>query len=87
MVEPVRIRVSAERPYDVVVGRGLLGDITDAVGGASSVVILHQPSLGSTAEVIRAEFTEAGLNANRIEVPDAEDGKALSVAGFCYSVL
>jgi 3-dehydroquinate synthase len=87
MVEPVRIRVSAERPYDVVVGRGLLGDITEALSGASSVAILHQPTLGATAEVIRAEFAEAGLNAHRIEVPDAEDGKALSVAGFCYSVL
>src|ERR1700761_606814 len=87
MVEPVRIRVSAERPYDVVVGRGLLGEITDALSGASSVAILHQPSLGATAEVIRAEFAAAGLDANRIEVPDAEDGKALSVAGFCSSVL
>jgi 3-dehydroquinate synthase len=87
MVEPVRIRVSAERPYDVVVGRGLLGDITGALAGASSVAILHQPSLGATAEVVRAEFVEAGLNAHRVEVPDAEDGKALSVAGFCYSVL
>jgi 3-dehydroquinate synthase len=87
MVEPVRIRVSAERPYDVVVGRGLLGDITAALAGASSVAILHQPSLGATAEVVRAEFVEAGLNAHRVEVPDAEDGKALSVAGFCYSVL
>jgi 3-dehydroquinate synthase len=87
MVEPVRIRVSAERPYDVVVGRGLLGDITAALAGASSVAIVHQPSLGATAEVVREEFSVAGLNAHRIEVPDAEDGKALSVAGFCYSVL
>jgi 3-dehydroquinate synthase len=87
MVEPVRIRVSAERPYDVVVGRGLLGGITETLAGASSVAILHQPSLGVTAEVVRTEFAEAGLNANRIEVPDAEDGKKLSVAGFCYSAL
>lgn len=87
MVEPVRIRVSAERPYDVVVGRGLLGDITEALKGASSVAILHQPTLAATAEVVRAEFAAADLNAHRVEVPDAEDGKALSVAGFCYSVL
>jgi 3-dehydroquinate synthase len=87
MVEPVRIRVSAERPYDVVVGRGLLSELTEAVRGASGVAILHQPSLGVTAELVREEFVEAGVDANRIEVPDAEDGKALSVAGFCYSVL
>jgi 3-dehydroquinate synthase len=83
----VRIRVSAERPYDVVVGRGLLADITAALADASSVAILHQPSLGVTAEVVREEFAAAGLDANRVEVPDAEDGKALNVAGFCYSVL
>lgn len=87
MVEPVRIRVSAERPYDVVVGRGLLGDITEALKGASSVAILHQPSLAATAEAVREEFAAADLDAHRVEVPDAEDGKALSVAGFCYAVL
>ena len=87
MIEPIRIRVNAEHPYDVVVGRGLLGDLTDALAGASAVAVLHQPSLGVTAEVIRAEFAAAGLDAHRVEVPDAEDGKALSVAEFCYSVL
>lgn len=87
MVDPVRITVSAERPYDVVVGRGLLGDITTALAGASSVAIVHQPTLGATAEAVRAEFAEAGLDAHRIEIPDAEDGKALAVAEFCYGVL
>jgi 3-dehydroquinate synthase len=87
MTEPVRIRVNAEHPYDVVIGTGLLGDLTDTLVGASAVAILHQPTLGMTAEVIRAEFAMAGLDAHRIEVPDAEDGKALSVAEFCYSVL
>ena len=87
MVEPVRIAVSAERPYDVVVGRGLLGDITEALAGASSVAIVHQPTLAATAEVVRTEFAEAGLDAHRIEIPDAEDGKTLAVAEFCYGVL
>jgi 3-dehydroquinate synthase len=87
MTEPIRITVNAEHPYDVVVGRGLLADLTDTLAGASTVAILHQPTLNVTAEVIRAEFVAAGLDAHRIEVPDAEDGKALSVAEFCYSVL
>lgn len=87
MVEPERISVRAEHPYEVVVGRGLLGDITDAVRGASGVAIVHQPSLTETAEALRAEFAAAGLDAHRIEVPDAEDGKALAVAEFCYAVL
>jgi 3-dehydroquinate synthase len=85
--EPVRIKVSAERPYDVVIGRGLLGELTDAVRGAPAVAIIHQPTLTATAEAVRAELAAAGLDAHRVEVPDAEDGKALTVAGFCYSVL
>jgi 3-dehydroquinate synthase len=85
--EPARVRVGAERPYDVVIGRGLLGELTEQVADASSVAILHQPTLTETAEAVRAEFVAAGGNAHRVEVPDAEDGKALSVAGFCYSVL
>jgi 3-dehydroquinate synthase len=87
MAEPTRIRVSAERPYDVVIGRGLLGDLTNTMTGASAVAIVHQPTLGVTAELVREEFVAAGLDAHRVEVPDAEDGKALSVAEFCYSVL
>jgi 3-dehydroquinate synthase len=87
MTEPIRIRVAAERPYEVVIGRSLLGELTDAVRGASGVAILHQPTLVTTAEAVRAEFEAAGLNAHRIEIPDAEDGKALSVASFCWEVL
>jgi 3-dehydroquinate synthase len=87
MAEPTRIRVSAERPYDVVIGRGLLADLTNTVTGASAVAIVHQPTLAITAEVVREEFVAAGLDAHRVEVPDAEDGKALTVAEFCYSVL
>lgn len=87
MVEPARITVSAERPYDVIIGRGLLGDLVEHVRGASGVAIVHPPTLAATAEAVRAELGSAGLDAHRIEIPDAEDGKALSVAGFCYTVL
>ena len=44
MTEPIRIRVAAEKPYDVIVGRSLLGELTEAVRGASSVAIVHQPT-------------------------------------------
>ncbi|HEX3789400.1 MAG TPA: 3-dehydroquinate synthase [Pseudonocardiaceae bacterium] len=87
MSEPVRIRVRTERPYDVLIGRGLLGELTEAVRGASGVAIVHPPTLVETAEAVRTEFEAAGLDAHRVEIPDAEDGKALSVAGFCWDVL
>jgi 3-dehydroquinate synthase len=87
MSESVRIAVSAERPYEVVVGRGLLAEIASSVADRSKIVILHQPSLAPIAEVMRVELEESGTEAYRLEVPDAEDGKTLSVTEFCYSVL
>lgn len=87
MAEPVRIRVEAERPYHVIVGRGLLGELIETVRGGSSVVIIHQPTLSTTAENVRAELVAAGVDAQRIEIPDAEDGKSLTVAAFCWEVL
>ncbi|TCP46271.1 3-dehydroquinate synthase [Tamaricihabitans halophyticus] len=87
MTEPVRIPVNTANPYEVVVGHGLLGELTETVRGASSVALVHPPTLTTTAEAARAELVEAGLDAHRVEIPDAEEGKALSVAGFCWEVL
>ncbi|MGH3624405.1 MAG: iron-containing alcohol dehydrogenase, partial [Sciscionella sp.] len=87
MSDPVRVRVASERPYDVVVGRGLLGELTDALRGASSVAIIHQPTQCTTAEAVRETLTAEGVDAHRVEVPDAEQGKNLSVAEFCWEVL
>ncbi|WP_130343061.1 3-dehydroquinate synthase [Herbihabitans rhizosphaerae] len=85
--EPTRIRVSTAAPYDVVIGRGLLEELVRAVGDASKVAVIHTPTLGRTAEATRDELVAAGLDAHRVEIPDAEDGKALTVAAFCWEVL
>ncbi|MCP2248461.1 3-dehydroquinate synthase [Lentzea aerocolonigenes] len=87
MTEPVRIRVAAEKPYDVVIGRGLLGDIVEFLRGTAKIAIVHQPTLAATAEVLVDELKAVGADAHRVEVPDAEDGKDLAVAGFCWDVL
>ncbi|MER6797323.1 3-dehydroquinate synthase, partial [Amycolatopsis mediterranei] len=87
MSDPVRIPVATAQPYDVVVGRGLLGDLTGHLADASKIALIHPPTLTATAEAIRDELTAAGLEAHRVEIPDAEDGKALTVAGFCWEVL
>ena len=91
MAEPVRIRVAAEKPYDVLIGHDLAGDLTEFVRGAAGhgavVAIVHQPTLVERAEAVRTAFTDAGIDAHRIEIPDAEDGKELPVAAFCWEVL
>ncbi|MET8799927.1 3-dehydroquinate synthase [Nocardia sp. NPDC004568] len=90
MTEPTRIEVRTAQPYPVIIGRGLLGDLVEVVsgaGGVRTVALFHQPSLVETAEVVRTTLAEAGLDAHRIEIPDAEAGKELAVAGFCWEVL
>ncbi len=85
--EPVIVEVQSESPYPVMIGRGLLGDIVDRLRGRRTVAIFYQPSLAETAEAVREAIAEAGVDAHRVEIPDAEDGKELPVAAFCWEVL
>jgi 3-dehydroquinate synthase len=87
MTEPVTVNVLVERPYPVIIGRGLLDDLTRTLDGRHKVAILHQPVLNQTAEAIRDHLSEKGLDAHRIEIPDAEAGKELPVVGFIWDVL
>ena len=48
---------------------------------------MHQPSITNTVESVREELAADGIDAHRVEVPDAEEGKSLAVAGFCWEVL
>ncbi len=88
MTEPVRIDVATERPYPVLVGRGVRERLpaTVVAMGASTAVLVHQPALTDIAEQVREELAAVGVEAHRVEVPDAEDGKSLAVAGFCWEV-
>lgn len=85
--DPVRINVATDHPYEVLLGRGMLSELTELIGHASVVAVLHTQTLTTTAETVRAELVENGLDAHRVEIPDAEDGKAVSVADFCWEVL
>lgn len=85
--EPVVVEVRSEAPYPVVIGRGLLPEIIEACSSSRTVAIFYQPPLAQTAEAVREQLEAAGINAHRIEIPDAEAGKDLAVAGFCWDVL
>ncbi|WOC14215.1 3-dehydroquinate synthase [Gordonia sp. MP11Mi] len=86
MTEPVTVAVRAAAPYDVTIGRGLLDDVATAAKGADRITIVYQPTLAQTAEQIREYLAERGFDAHRVEIPDAEAGKDLSVASFCWEV-
>jgi 3-dehydroquinate synthase len=85
--EPVTVQVAVDPPYPVVIGTGLLGELGELLAGRHRVAILHQPVLTETAEVIRNHLADQGIDAHRIEIPDAEAGKDLPVVGFIWDVL
>jgi 3-dehydroquinate synthase len=87
MTEPVTVDVLVDRPYPVIIGTGLLGDLTRVLDGRHRVAILHQPTLAATAESIRNALADKDIDAHRIEIPDAEAGKELPVLGFIWEVL
>jgi len=84
---PVTIDVAVDPPYPVIVGTGLLGELSELLGSRHKVAILHQPVLTQTAEVIRNHLVDKGIEAHRIELPDAEAGKDLQVVAFLWEVL
>ena len=84
---PVTIEVAVDPPYPVIVGTGLLGELGELLAGRHKVAILHQPLVAQTAEAIRAHLADSGVDAHRIEIPDAEAGKDLPVVGFIWEVL
>ena len=86
-MEPVTIDVLVNPPYPVVIGTGLLTDLGRLLAGTHRVAILHQPTLSATAEAIRGHLSEQGVDAHRIEIPDAEAGKELPVVGYIWEVL
>ena len=85
---PTRITVTAERTYDVVVGRHLLGELPGLLGeGVSKVLIVHPESLEATAVAVREDLLAQGYEALLAVVPDAETSKTAQVLEFCWTIL
>ncbi|MBW0015594.1 iron-containing alcohol dehydrogenase, partial [Mycobacterium sp.] len=83
----VSVQVAVDPPYPVMIGAGLHGELDELLSGRHRVAILHQPVLAHTAEAIRTRLADKGVDAHRIEIPDAEAGKELPVVGFIWEVL
>jgi 3-dehydroquinate synthase len=82
-----RIQVTGDRPYEVVIGTGLLGELPGLLTGAQRVAVIHPPTLLATAEAVREDLSRDGRQAHLIAIPDGEDAKTLAVAGSCFDVL
>jgi 3-dehydroquinate synthase len=86
-IPSVAVQVAVDPPYPVIIGTGLLGELTKLLADRHRVAILHQPVLAQTAESVRKGLASKGVDAHRIEIPDAEAGKDLPVVGFIWEVL
>jgi 3-dehydroquinate synthase len=86
-VSDVIVPVSAERDYEVVIGRGLLGHLPRMLERSQRVAVIHPATLTVTADAVRDDLKDAGFDVTLIEVPDAEDAKTAEVAAYCWSVL
>ncbi|MDQ0028336.1 3-dehydroquinate synthase [Arthrobacter bambusae] len=79
---------SANENYDVVVGHGLLETLPAKLGErVRRVLVIHPRALRLTGDTVRAELEAAGFTALTAEIPDAEEGKHIQVAAFCWQVL
>ncbi|GHD12185.1 3-dehydroquinate synthase [Zhihengliuella salsuginis] len=85
------IQVTGSTPgsdYDVVVGTGLLGRLAHVLGErVRKVLIIHPRALRATGDAVKAELDGAGYTGLTAEIPDAEEGKHIQVASFCWQVL
>jgi 3-dehydroquinate synthase len=85
------IKVTGSAPtdnYDVVVGRGLLASLPALLGErVKRVLVIHPRALRMTGDAVRDDLAAAGFTALTAEIPDAEEGKHIQVAAFCWQVL
>ncbi len=89
--ESTVIKITGEgagQNYDVVVGNGLLGDLSGVLGErVRRVLVIHPRALRLTGDAVRASLEADGFTALTAEIPDAEEGKHIQVAAFCWQVL
>ncbi|GAA0653233.1 hypothetical protein GCM10009535_34570 [Streptomyces thermocarboxydovorans] len=75
-------------PYDVLVGRQLLGELAGLIGTkAKRVAVIHPEALAETGEALRADLAEQGYETIAVQVPNAEEAKTAEVAAYCWKAL
>ncbi len=83
-----KIPVGGERPYEVVVGTGVLAELPPMIGpGAQHVAVIHAAGLAAVAEPVCRVLAGAGYAVHAEPVPDGEAAKDVSVAATLWSAL
>ncbi|MGI8433834.1 MAG: 3-dehydroquinate synthase [Nocardioidaceae bacterium] len=88
MPDVTRIRVESGDPYDVLVGRGLLGQLPAVLGSrVRRVAVVHSQALATAAKVVGEELRRAGFAVYPLVVPDGEKAKTAQIAAACWKLL
>ncbi len=83
-----RIPVGGERPYQVVLGDGVLSELPSLVGkDARAVVVVHGSGLGEIAQPALRVLDDAGYVVHAEPIPDGEAAKDIEVAAGLWSRL
>ncbi|MGO1320049.1 MAG: 3-dehydroquinate synthase [Galactobacter sp.] len=74
--------------YDVIVGRGLLPQLRPLLGEQVNKVLLVTPrALRTTGDTVAEQLKADGVHVYTAEIPDAEEGKRVEVAAFCWGIM
>jgi 3-dehydroquinate synthase len=89
MTQSTVITVTGDAPYDITVGHGILPLVGEALApSVRKVLVVHPPTLGAAATQLREQLLADGTREVLLaEVPDAEQGKRVEVAAFCWQVM
>ena len=83
-----RIAVGGERPYEVVVGTGVLSELPSLVGKrAEAVAVIHDERLGAVARPVCRALEDAGYRVVATEVPGGEAAKDVATLARLWSWL
>ena len=87
MTDATTITVSGDARYDITVGRGILPLLAEALPPAArKVLVIHPPTLAERAERLR-DALRGDREVLLAEIPDAEQGKRIEVAAFCWQIM
>jgi len=83
-----RIEVTGVDAYNVLVGRGLLGEIRPQIPTtAKKVLLIHPLALQVSADALAEELRNGGLEVFQAGVSDGEDAKRIEVAAWCWGIM
>ena len=85
---PTTIRVETAAAYDVVVGRGLVGELVGRIpDGVRRIGLISSERLARNAASVRTALVAADLEVFEIVTPDGEAAKTAEVAASCWTAL